>query len=135
MDQDTKARQVLELALADQKKLEQQTPQDDPAPPRIKGQMLAMLGHEQEAHAAFLDAIQKDRARLERVNDPGTEARVRWSLGQTLLAMGDYEAGSQQLSRARALGPPSTRHLIDQWERDNLIFLNDALAKNRGFRK
>ncbi|MGH7380697.1 MAG: tetratricopeptide repeat protein [Candidatus Methylomirabilales bacterium] len=112
--QHKKAREILELSLAEQRQVQQKWP-ERPIPYRIAGQVLALLGQREEAQAAFLEAIQKDEARLERVKDASDEARIRWSLGETFLAMGNFVAAAEQLSMARALADPSTRFLIDQW--------------------
>ncbi len=130
MGQHTKAKEILQIALAEQKRLEQQTP-EDPVPSRNKGHVLRLLGREQEAEGAFLEAIQKDRARLERSKDAGTEAMVRWSLAITFVALGDYEAASQQLSRARAIASPRIRSQKDRWMR--MVLSEEDLGRLSSF--
>ncbi|MFQ5904821.1 MAG: tetratricopeptide repeat protein, partial [Candidatus Binatia bacterium] len=130
MGQHTKAKEILELALAEQKRLEQKRP-EGPVPYRVSGQVLTLLGRQQEAKAAFLEAIEKDRALFERASDAGAEARIRWSLTKTLIASGDYEAASQQLSRARALASPRIRYSTDRWMQRNLS--KEDLEKLRSF--
>ena len=118
--QHAKAKQILELALADQKRFQQELPESS-VPSRISGQVLALLGREEEAKAAFLEAITRDQARLERAKNARSEAEARWSLARTLLASGDSDAASEQLSRARTLAPdPRTQYVIDRWMRENL---------------
>ncbi|MFQ5902163.1 MAG: tetratricopeptide repeat protein [Candidatus Binatia bacterium] len=115
----SKGRKILEVALADQKRLQQEWP-ESPTPYRIAGQVLALLERQQEAEVAFLQAIEKDLALLERATDAGAEARVRWSLAKTLLASGDSEAASEQLSIARAVASDrKTKGYMDRWIRGN----------------
>jgi len=115
-----KAGMILELALDDQERFKKQSPQSS-VPHRVAGQVLALLGRQSEAKAAFLEAIEKDRTRLERATDPSAQTRIRWSLGETFLAMGSFEEASEQLSMARALARDrKTQSLMDRWIRDNL---------------
>lgn len=110
--QAVKAREVLEATLTDQKRFQQERP-DSPTPYRIAGQVLTLLGRGDEAKHEFLKAIEKDRARLERSTDASTEVMVRWSLGETLLAMGRFQEASEQLLIARPLADRRTGLAID----------------------
>ena len=116
----TKAKEILELSLEDQKHFQEEF-SESPIPYRITGQVLILLGRKDEAKGAFLQAIEMDQARLEQAKEAIGQARVRWSLTRTLIASGDYEAASQQLSRARALAPDRrTQYWIEHWMRENL---------------
>ncbi|MGH7410860.1 MAG: hypothetical protein ACREJ6_07370 [Candidatus Methylomirabilis sp.] len=130
MGEHGKAKEILEIALAEQKRFQNETP-DDPEPYRNAGKVLTLLGRAEEAQEEFQGALEKDRARLERATGARVRARVRWSLGITLLASGDAEAASAQLAMARAIAPDRrTQYLIDEWIQRNLK--KDALAKPRG---
>lgn len=120
MGKDIEARNALEYALIEQERFEKKMP-GNPIPFRVTGQVLTLLKRDQEADAAFLRAVESDKARLDRAKNPVAEARIRLSLGQTFLAQGDIEAAIQQLSRARALAPDRrTRFKLDAWIRQNL---------------
>jgi len=116
----TKAKEVLELSLADQKRFQQEKP-DNPEPYRVAGQVLTLLGREDEAKHEFLNAIEKDKVLLDRATDVRAKVGIRWSLAQTLLAMGNFEEASEQVSAARALAADRKTQLgIDAWIRENL---------------
>jgi tetratricopeptide (TPR) repeat protein len=112
------ARKILEGALAEQERLQRRHP-DHPAPQRNAGQLLTVLARPEEAERAFLEAIEIDRARLDRANDVASKAWVHFSLGETLLAMGDSEAASIELALARSLAPDRRTRwqmgLIGRW--------------------
>lgn len=115
MGKESEAKTILALALDEQKRLAEQRP-ESPGPFFLAGQVLTLLGDRQEAQAAFVKAIKKDRARLERAKDAATEALIRWSLARTLLASGDSSAARDQVSRARALAPErGLRRDIEWW--------------------
>jgi len=131
MGKRVKAKEILKLALADQKRFKQEWPEST-VPYRIAGQVLTLLERKHEAEAEFLKAIEMDRGLLKGAKDPGAEARIRWSLGRTILALGDSEGAAEQLLTARALAPgPKTRRIIDQWIETNLR--TGVLSEARGF--
>ena len=104
MGNDAKAKEILELALADQEQNRKQHP-DSPGPDRYAGLALKLLHRPQEAARVFQAAVEKDGARLGRAEDAPTKAWIHRSLGQTLYAMGDSEAAFNHFSMARALVP------------------------------
>lgn len=113
-----KAGMMLELVLDDQERFKKQMPRSA-LPHRVAGQVLKLLERQEEAQAEFLRALEKDRARLARLSGTDSEALLRWSLGETLLAMGNFEEASEQLFIARALANPVLRSGIDWWMRKN----------------
>jgi len=120
-----KAKEILGLALAEQEQLQQRDP-NDPAPLRNSGRILRLLGRSQESERAFLDAMDKDLARLDRANDTATKSSAHWSLAQTHLSLGESEAASQQFAMAHALAPDAKiRHrmgrLIKKWLRRSAV--------------
>ncbi len=118
--QAVKAKKVLESALTEQVRFQQERP-DSPIPHRIAGQVLALLGREDEAKHQFLKAIEKDWHRFKQTSDAAARAWTQWSLAQTLLAMGDSERALEQASMAHAVAPDrSTEFWIDYWMRENL---------------
>jgi len=117
-------RNILEQALTEQERIQQRHPAH-PAPHRIAGQLLTLLARPQEAERAFLEAIELDRARLDRANEGATKAWINFSLGETLFAMGDFQAASKQFALARALATDRrTRWQMDdikgRWEKRNV---------------
>jgi len=114
MGEHAKARRILEIALAEQKKYQEERPGDS-WPYRNAGQVLKMLGRPEEAEAEFLRALERDRSQLEQAVDAKVEARVRWSLAETLFASGDSVAALEQALVARAIADGRTQLLIDKW--------------------
>lgn len=118
--QQSKAREILEAALVDQERYAQRVPWSS-LPHRIAGQVLGLLGRQQEAETAFANAIDNDRARLDDITDPRGKAMIHFSLGKTLLARGDREAASEQLSIARGLVPDRrTQIWMERWIEEKL---------------
>jgi len=120
MGEHTKAKQILDLALVEQKRFQEETP-EDPTPYRLAGQVLKLLERQEGAQAEFMHALEKDRSKLEQATDAKVEARVRWSMGRTLFASGDSAAASEELSMARGIADRRTQFLIDEWIRENLL--------------
>jgi len=125
MGHHAQATEVLELALAEQQGLQRRHP-DDPEPYRMAGQALTLLDRPKEAEQVFLDAIAKDRARLDRASDAATKPWIHFSLGATLLAMGNPAAASIEFSRARSLAPDQeSRKKMDRvmkrWAEKNVV--------------
>ena len=111
---------MLEATLEDHRFLAHTQPLN-PDHDRVAGDALVVLQRRDEAQDAYRRAIDKDYLRLETASDATSEARVRWSLGRTLVAMGEPDAASAELARARALPSDAmTRYRLDEWMRDNL---------------
>jgi len=102
MGRHAKAKTILERVLAEQEHLRQQHP-DDPGPYRNAGMVLALLARPQEAERAFVSAIEKYQARLDRAAGAATKSSLHQSLGETFLMMGNSEAASKHFTMARAL--------------------------------
>lgn len=108
------AKKVLELAMAEQEQLQQRDPEDPGAAHVMAGRILTVLGRPSEAQRAFLVAMEKDRARLDRAEDAAAKSSAHWSLGETLFAMGDSEGGFKEFSIARGLAQDRrTRRRMD----------------------
>lgn len=115
-----RAKEVLEIALSDQERFRREWPKSS-EPDRVAGQVLTLLGRKEEAKDAFLQAIRKDQTLLQQVKDTTKEAWLRWSLGKTLLAMGNSDAASAEMSIARSLaGDRQTQYWMDVWMREGL---------------
>ena len=113
MGRHAKAREVLQVALSEQERLQGQD-REDPVPYRIAGQVLRMLARPKDATRAFQKALENDQVRLELANDVLTKAWIHWSLGLTLHAMRDSEAAFKEFSMARRLAPDRrTQHQMD----------------------
>ncbi len=113
------ARRILELALAEQEKLQRRHP-DHPAPYRIAGQLLDLLARPEEAGGAIRLAVERDRGRLDRAGGTAAKAWVQLSLTETFLAIGRDTSASEHLSMALALAPDrrtrwQMEHLAERW--------------------
>ena len=114
------ATDVLEATLEDYRFLVHTHPLN-PDLDRVAGDALVVLHRGAEAKEAYRRAIDKDHLRLKTVSDATSEARVRWSLGRTFVALGDTESASTELARARALpSDAKTQHRLEEWMKENL---------------
>jgi tetratricopeptide (TPR) repeat protein len=126
MGKQPKAKEVLELALAEQGGIKKDRPENTTAY-RVAGQALTLLGRRGEAQVEFRHALEMDRARLERLTGTEAEAKIRWSLGRTLLAGGEDAAALEQLSIAGAVARDRrTKKQIKEYIEEN--FGKDALV-------